>query len=103
MGDFVPGPRSRPPSGGPPEHPGAIVRRELLVPSGLTERAFAALVGISVRTLSELVCKKRPATLETPRKLARAFPQIDAEAWRDLQYAHDRWKRSRSEPSPTSR
>ena len=88
--------RSGPPGGGRPEHPGMLLRRELLLPSGMGERAFARRVGVSTRTLNEILCEKRRITPRTAEKLARAYPQVPAETWNQRQQAYDAWKRAQA-------
>ena len=96
MEKAVPGPESRPLSGGRPEPPGAILRREFLIPSGMSERAFAAHVGISLRTLNEILCDKRRITPRTAEKLALAYPRVPAETWNRRQEDYDAWKRAQA-------
>jgi addiction module HigA family antidote len=85
-----------------PVHPGFYVRRDLLLPSGMSERAFAQRVGLSLRTLNEIVCEKRPITVETAKKLARFDPRTDYETWIARQHLYDRWKRHQEEGVSTA-
>jgi addiction module HigA family antidote len=72
------------------------LRREFLIPSGMSERAFAAHVGISLRTLNEILCDKRRITPRTAEKLATAYPRVSAETWIRRQEDYDAWKRAQA-------
>lgn len=84
-----------PPAGPPapdpvPEHPGFIVRREYLERRNLSQREAARRLGLSVRTLNELVCGKRRMTWCTAHRLEGQGVRT-AKEWMDLQTAYDDW------------
>jgi antitoxin HigA-1 len=80
-------------------HPGFLLRRDVLEPSGLTEQALARRLGVSIRTLSEIVCGKRPITRRTARKLESAFGH-DAEVWLVRQARHSAWEEHQHRQQP---
>ncbi len=71
-----------------PTHPGEILLEEFLVPSGITQVALAAHLGIPVQRVNELVRGKRGITPETAWLLAQAL-KTTPEFWMNLQAAHD--------------
>ncbi len=71
-----------------PTHPGEILRRELLVPLGITQVALAAHIGVPVQRVNELVRGKRGVTPETAWLLAQAF-ETTPDFWLNLQAAYD--------------
>ena len=77
-----------------PTHPGVILRREFLVPLGITQVAFAAHLGVPVQRVNELVRGKRGVTPETAWLLSQAL-ETTPEFWLNLQTAYDL---SRSRP-----
>jgi addiction module HigA family antidote len=78
----------------PPAHPGILLRRQHLIPSGMTERAFAEYLDLSLRTVSEVVCEKRPVTRTTAEKIVARFGG-DPEFWIEQQHRYDAWQRRR--------
>jgi plasmid maintenance system antidote protein VapI len=62
----------------------------------MSERTFAIHVGISLRTLNEILCDKRRITPRTAEKLALAYTQVPAETWNQRQQAYDAWKRAQA-------
>jgi addiction module HigA family antidote len=99
MGKLDPDPSGGPSDDGPPEHPGAFIRRDLLGPSGLTEQAFAVRLGSSRKTVCQLVCEIRDVTGSTAEKLERLDPRVTAATWMDRQHAYDQWRRRRDRES----
>lgn len=73
-----------------PIHPGVIVREDILKELGLTQEALARAVGVSRRTVNELVNGKRSVTAEMALKLGR-FTKTSPEMWLNLQNAVDLW------------
>lgn len=73
-----------------PTHPGAILREDILPETGLTQTDLADLLGVSRRTINEIVQEHRPVTTDMACRLARAFgssPQF----WLNMQQAVDIW------------
>lgn len=72
-----------------PPHPGESLREDVLVPLGLTVTATAQALGISRKTLSEIVNGKSPITPDIAVRLERAFGNPPAMMWLRLQAAYD--------------
>lgn len=72
----------------PPEHPGAILRRDFLDTLGLSANALALALRVPAPRISELVRGRRGVTADTALRLARYFGTT-AEFWMGLQAAHD--------------
>ena len=73
-----------------PIHPGGIVREDILKELGLTQEALARAIGVSRRTVNELVRERRSITAEMALKLGR-FTKTTPEMWLNLQNALDLW------------
>jgi len=56
-----------------PTHPGEILREDVLPAAGLTRDKIAKLLGVSRRTVSEILHERRPVTTDMAHRLARAF------------------------------
>jgi addiction module HigA family antidote len=67
-----------------PTHPGEILREDVLPAAGLTQDKFARLLGVSRRTVSEILHERRPVTTDMAHRLARAFG-TSPEMWLGLQ------------------
>ena len=78
-----------------PTHPGEILREDVLPASGLTQDKFARLLGVSRRTISELLHERRPVTTDMAHRLARAFG-TSPEMWLGLQQDVDLWDTHRA-------
>ena len=74
-----------------PPHPGGIVRRECLVPLGLSVTRAAEGLGVSRQALSELVNEKTPVSVEMAIRLSKAFGS-SPETWLGMQTAYDLWE-----------
>jgi len=73
-----------------PTHPGALLRDDILPETGLTQTDLADQLGVSRRTINEIVQEHRPVTIDMACRLARAFgnsPQF----WLNMQQAVDIW------------
>lgn len=70
-----------------PIHPGEILKDELEA-RGISQRKFAALIGLSYSVLNEIINGKRSITTEYALKI-EAATGIDAEFWRGLQSGYD--------------
>ncbi len=73
----------------PPSHPGEGLKEDVLVPLGLTVTETAEALGISRKTLSEIVNGKSPITPDIAVRLERAFGDPPADMWLRLQAAYD--------------
>src|SRR5471030_2454400 len=72
-----------------PPHPGEGLKEDVLAPLGLTVTETAKALGISRKTLSEIVNGKSPITPDVAVRLERAFGNPPADAWLRLQAAYD--------------
>ena len=71
-----------------PPHPGGLVLRQCIEPSGLTITAAAAALGVTRTTLSELVNEKRGLSPEMAVRLSQAFGG-SAASWLTQQAHYD--------------
>ncbi len=74
-------------NGLPPVHPGGFLR-EILDESGLSQAAFARIVGLSTMRISHVVNGKRPVTAEMALLFGKAFGQTP-QYWLNLQADYD--------------
>ena len=70
-----------------PIHPGEILKDELEA-RGISQRKFAAIIGVSYSVLNEVVNGKRPVTTEYALKI-EAATVIPAHLWVNMQSAYD--------------
>jgi antitoxin HigA-1 len=73
-----------------PTHPGAMLREVVLSEIGMSQGEFAAVLGVSRRTINELLQERRPVTVDTAHRLARAL-NTSPEVWLRMQQAVDVW------------
>lgn len=69
-------------------HPGGIVRRQCLESIGLTVSAAAKILGVTRKTLSELVNERKGISPEMALRLAMAFGSTP-ETWLTLQMNYE--------------
>jgi antitoxin HigA-1 len=69
-------------------HPGEMLKREFLEPSGLSASALAADIGVPANRLTEMVAGRRSMTADTALRLADKFG-TSPEFWMNLQSMHD--------------
>ena len=74
-----------------PPHPGEILRELWLAPLGLSITQTAVILGVSRKTLSEVVNGRSSVTPEMALRLELAFGKR-ADSWLGHQIAHDLWK-----------
>ena len=74
-----------------PTHPGEILREDVLPAAGLTQDKLAKLLGVSRRTISEILHERRPVSTDMAHRLARVF-KTTPEFWMNLQQAVDIWE-----------
>jgi addiction module HigA family antidote len=75
----------------PPTHPGELLRDEIIPASGLTQDRLARLLGVSRRTVNEIVNEKRSLSADLAHRLARLF-DTTPDFWLGLQQDVDLWK-----------
>jgi len=73
-----------------PTHPGEILREDVLPGTGLSQGDFARLIGVSRRTVNEILQEKRPVTVDTAHRLARVL-NTSPDVWLGLQQDVDLW------------
>lgn len=73
-----------------PEHPGAVLRSVILPELAITQLELAERLGVSRRTISEVLREKRPVTSDMAMRLARVF-NTTPKFWLNLQVAVDLW------------
>ena len=85
-----------------PTHPGAILRNMLeeLAADGnqlpsLTQKELAKRLGLSRRTVNELINERRDMTADTAIRLSRVFVTTP-DIWMNLQKAVDLWDAARA-------
>jgi addiction module HigA family antidote len=69
-----------------PTHPGELLREETLAAAALTQSEFATRLGVSRRTVSDLIHERRPVNPDLAHRLARVF-DTTPEFWLRLQEA----------------
>jgi len=80
-----------------PPHPGGILRRQCLMPLGLSVTEAAKGLGVTRQALSDLLNGKAGVSVEMAIRLAKAFGS-SPETWLGLQTAYDLWQaRSRAQ------
>ena len=73
-----------------PTHPGELLREDLLPAAGITQTELAKMIGVSRRTVNEIVQERRGVTPDTAHRLARVFG-TSPEVWVNMQKAVDLW------------
>jgi addiction module HigA family antidote len=74
-----------------PPHPGETIRELCLKPLGLTVTAAAEALGVTRKTLSELLNGHSGISPEMALRLSRAF-DTTPESWLTQQMQYDLWK-----------
>ena len=74
-----------------PPHPGSIVRELCLIPLGLTVTEMAKSLGVTRKSLSELLNGHSGISAEMALRLAMAF-NTTPELWMNHQMQYDLWK-----------
>jgi addiction module HigA family antidote len=74
-----------------PTHPGELLREETLPAAELSQSELAARLGVSRRTVNDLVHERRSVNPDLAHRLARVF-NTTPEFWLRLQEAVDVWE-----------
>ena len=74
-----------------PPHPGEVLKELYMKPLKLSVTKTAAALGISRKTLSEIVNGRAPITLDTAMRVAKAFG-TSVESWLNGQVKYDVWQ-----------
>lgn len=73
-----------------PRHPGALIKRDYLEPLNITNTQFAEILGVSRKTVSEIVNEQAGISPDMALRLAKAL-QTTPELWLNLQQNYDLW------------
>lgn len=73
-----------------PTHPGALLREEVLPMAGINQTELARMIGVSRRTVNEIVQERRGMTADMAHRLARVFG-TSPDVWLNMQTAVDIW------------
>lgn len=75
-----------------PAHPGEVLKKLYLEPLGLTIGQTANGLGVHRSRLSALLNQKSRISPVMALRLAKAFPNTDAQFWLSLQNQFDLWQ-----------
>ena len=81
-----------------PSHPSMILKGLYLDGAGLTVTQAAETMGISRKTLSQIVNAKARISPQIAILLAQAFPTTTPQLWLNLQQQYDLWQVSQRTP-----
>ncbi len=73
-----------------PAHPGRIIKNMHLKPLSLSITALADILGVSRKTVADIVNERKPVTPDMALRLSRAF-KTTPDLWLNLQKKHDLW------------
>jgi addiction module HigA family antidote len=79
-----------------PTHPGEVLREDVLPALGLTQLDFANRLGVSRRTVSELLHERRPVTPDMAIRLGKLLGN-GPEIWLRMQQTLDLWELDRGQ------
>lgn len=74
-----------------PSHPGELIREMTLPELGITQGDFAKMLGVSRRTVNELINEHRPVTPDMAIRLSRLIGSSPG-FWLRMQQAVDLWE-----------
>ena len=74
-----------------PTHPGEVLREDVLPATGLTQEHLARRLGVSRRTVNEILNERRPVSVDMAHRLARIF-NTTPDVWINMQTALDLWE-----------
>ena len=75
----------------PPSHPGEILKELYITPLGVTVTEAAGKLGVTRKTLSELINARSGVSAEMALRLSMAF-NTTPDLWLGLQLEFDLWK-----------
>lgn len=82
-----------------PPHPGEILREDILPHVAMSRAELARHLGVSARTLGDVLAEKRAVSLDLAVRLGAALGQ-GARYWLGLQTQHDIWQASHLDTAP---
>ena len=74
-----------------PTHPGGILKRHYIEPLSMTVSGLAGVLGVSRKTLSEIVNEHASITPDMALRLSKAF-KTTPELWLNMQRNYDLWQ-----------
>jgi len=74
-----------------PNHPGGILKRLYLAPMKITGSDLSKQIGVSKKTISNLVNERSSITPDMALRLSRAF-NTTPDLWLNLQKKYDLWQ-----------
>ena len=77
-----------------PTHPGEFIREDILEEFGLTQTELAKRLGVSRRTINQLVNERRGITADMALRLGQ-LTSTTPQLWLNLQMVFDLWEASR--------
>lgn len=87
-----------------PVHPGVLLKEDVLIPLGISVTDAANDLGVSRKTLSELINEKSSLSPDMAVRIAKAT-NTSPESWLNMQLKLDLWKSEQKEitvlPFPT--
>ena len=84
-----------------PTHPGEVLREDVIKPLGLTVTQAAKDLGVSRKTLSELLNQRAALSPEMALRIAKAT-KTSPESWLNMQTKLDLWKALQHQPEDVS-
>ena len=73
-----------------PTHPGELLREDVMPAAGLTQRELATALGVSRKTVSEVVLEQRSVTVDVAVRLGTFFGNGPV-LWLKMQQAVELW------------
>lgn len=74
-----------------PTHPGAILREDVLPELNITQQGLADRLGVSRRTVSEILNEHRPLTPDMAIRIGKLL-NTTPESWLGMQQTLDLWE-----------
>lgn len=83
----------------PPTHPGEMLLKEFLEPSGVTQKEFCEHLGWTYARLNEIINKRRGVSVDSAIAFAEIF-NMEPEFWLNLQRDWELWHARRKKHAP---
>lgn len=78
-----------------PTHPGEFIKEDILNELAMTQEQLAMTLGVSRRTINQLIKGKRRISIDIALRLGK-FTRTAPETWLNLQAAIDLWEAAHS-------